>query len=237
VSAALQLVDDSGVHHEVARLREQVRTLNDALAKMQQELVTTRDAADLFHDKWKAAEASVVRWEREAIQDARVELIWKLWKAIRRGPPSSTPTKMRGKGPQLSDDRKKLILARLREGYDIESFWMAFYGAERNLWQNRQGIWMDTVESICKSGSELEKYRELFRWELAGEMFDGARGIQAYADREWRKLEIRRGKLRPGKGKKFCERCAKIEIPKQEQTGICVACTSDLMPKETTGAE
>jgi hypothetical protein len=234
VSAALQLVDDSGVHHEVARLREQVRTLNDALAKMQQELVTTRAAADVFHDKWKAAEASAVRREKETIEDARIELLWKLWLAIRRGAPSSTPVKIRGRGPRLTEDKKKLLRDRLREGFEIEDFWMAFYGAERNLWQNRSGKWMDGIEWICRSGSNLEEYRELFRWDLAGETFQGARGIQAYADREWRKLEIRRGKLRPGKGMKFCERCAKIEIPKQEQTGICVQCENELMPTDVS---
>lgn len=227
---ALRLVEDDGTHHEIARLNEQISTLVKALDETQDDLAKERAAAQVFHQKWKNTEAQLVRRGREEIQDARVDLVWELWLAIRRGPPSSTPTKSRGRAPKLTEDRKKLILARLKEGFEIEDFWMAFYGAERNLWQNRQGKWMDTIEAMCAKGSTLETYRNLFRWELAGDHFLGAGGVKAYADRRWALLVARSRK--PSKGMKFCERCAK-EIPTQEQTGLCAGCHDDLMPEST----
>ena len=218
---ALRLVDEDGVPHEIERLREQIRTLNEALGKMNQELITTRASAELWHQKYEASEARFVKRREQEITDARVQLVWDLWLMIRRGPPSSTPSKSRGKTPVLSEDRKKLIHARLRDGYDIESFWMAFYGAERNLWQNRSGKWMDGIEWICKSGANLEEYRGLFQWDLA----PGAGGVKAYAARVWARHEAMRGKRTAGMV--LCERCA-VQIPSREQTGLCLGCVKEL---------
>jgi hypothetical protein len=221
MTAGLRLVDEDGTSYEIARLREQNRTLNKALEATQQELATERKAAQVFHQKWEASEARFITHREKQITDARVELVWELWMLIRRGPPSSTPSKARGRSPILSEDRKKLIHARLKEGYLIEDFWMAFYGAERNLWQNKSGKWMDGIEWICRTGSNLEEYRELFCWDLA----PGAGGLKVYADRQWARIEALK---KPRKvGTVLCERCA-AEVPREEQTGLCSACVEAL---------
>lgn len=220
-AAPLQLVRDDGTSHEIARLREQIQTLHTALDKMNRELITARKSEEMWLQKYEASEARFIKHREKQVTDARVDLVWQLWLMIRRGPPSSTPVKRRGKSPILSEDRKKLIHARLKEGYDIESFYFAFYGAERNLWRNRSGKWMDGIEWICKTGSNLEEFRDLFSWEIA----PGAGGVKAYADRQWARIEAMK---KPRKaGTVPCERCGQT-IPTQEATGLCSSCVEVL---------
>lgn len=221
--APLQLVRD-GVPHEVARLREQIQTLHTALDKMNRELITVRASAELWHQKYEASEARFIRRKKEQVTEARVQLVWDLWKIIRRGPASTTPIRKGAYGYELDEHREKLIKARLREGREIEEFWMAFYGCD--IWKTRSGKWMDTVDFVCKTSDNFEHARDKFQWETPDSWpYQGMNAVKAFADRRWARAEAMR---KPQKaGTVACERCGS-SIPVQEATGLCVACVEAL---------
>jgi hypothetical protein len=193
--------------------------------KQNGELVAERAAKQIFHDRWEAERTKNRKQREREILDARVDLVWQLWLTIRRGPESNTPIKRGGHGYKLGDHRKKLIQARLREEREIEEFWMCFYGAGRDLWQNRSGAWMDTIEWLCKNEVNFEKARDLFEWDQDANW--GIGGVKSYADRCWAKLEAARNPVHTP-GFVCCERCA-TKIPAVSETGLCEKCCSDLM--------
>lgn len=223
--ASLRLVEQDGAIHEVARLREQVHTLNTALGKTTQELVVVRKSAELWLQKYEASEARFRKRRKEEVTDARVQLVWELWLLIRRGPASTTPFQRFVTGSYVLDEnREKFIKARLREGRTIEQFWMAFYGCD--VWRNRSGKWMDTIEWICRSAENFEHALARFEWENPDSWpYQGIGAVKAFADRRWALIEAMKAPRKAGVMP--CERCG-TDIPKQEATGLCSACVTDL---------
>jgi hypothetical protein len=227
MSAGLRLVEHDGTIHEVARLREHVDTLTTALDKMNRELITVRASAELWHEKYEASEARFIRRKKEQVTEARVQLVWDLWLLIRRGPASTTPIRKGAYGYELDEHREKLIKARLREGREIEEFFMAFYGAD--VWQNRSGKWMDTVDWVCKSAENFEHARDKFEWENADSWpYQGMNAVKAFADRRWARVEAMKAPQKAGS--QPCERCG-ASIPSQEATGLCSGCIDEMKPR------
>lgn len=60
---------------------------------------------------------------------------------------------------KLTDERRAKLLARLREGYSVEEIRIGVDGAATNPPEDRDsGVVYDDLVSICRNGSQLERY-------------------------------------------------------------------------------
>lgn len=70
-----------------------------------------------------------------------------------------------GKGPgaKFSKERKRAVVARLKEGYSVEQLCTAIDGCSRtphNMGVNEQGQRYDDLELICRTGSQVERFTQ-----------------------------------------------------------------------------
>lgn len=61
---------------------------------------------------------------------------------------------------KYTDERKRKIEARLKEGYTVEQITLAIDGAARAAFVNDAGKRFDDIELICRNGSKLESFME-----------------------------------------------------------------------------
>lgn len=59
---------------------------------------------------------------------------------------------------KLTDDRRRKIRARLREGYTVEQIRQAIDGAAARAFVNEQGVKFDDIELICRNGAKVEQF-------------------------------------------------------------------------------
>lgn len=62
---------------------------------------------------------------------------------------------------RLDDSRKKIILARLKDGYTVEDLCLAIDGNKASAWhqgENDRGGIYDGIELICRSASHVDKF-------------------------------------------------------------------------------
>jgi hypothetical protein len=66
----------------------------------------------------------------------------------------------------LSDDRKRLIRARLQEGYSVDRIKAAIRGIKKSAWhmgkdERNKGTKYDDITLICRNGSHVDKFADL----------------------------------------------------------------------------
>jgi len=92
---------------------------------------------------------------RVAPATRQAEGVFDHWKLIMNSP-----------GSKFDDKRKKVVKARLKDGYSVNDLKEAIEGMKNcphNMGQNEQGVVYNRIGIVCKDGESVDRFREMYK--------------------------------------------------------------------------